>query len=569
MKCRDNLELFVDQFVPHLAPVKRPAFHREMLDILQRSNAMQDVKQDVKKEEGGDDPLGGGDKLLVTATQNSTQNENQLDNEPVLLSQFPEKREATQPAEQSAMQSVTQPATQTAIQSENFNRILFIAPRGFSKSTICSRFYPLWLACYGMKKDIFLVSATISLAKENLRYIRNEIENNETIKAAFGDLKSDKWTEEQVNLSNGVIIRAKGREFQIRGFRPDCIICDDLEDEEVLYSKEQRDKLENWFFRTLIPTLKPDQQLVYIGTKLHQFALIASLEKKKEFLKRSYKALVEGKSIWEEMWSAEKLRDMRDEIGIYAFEAEYQNNPLSLQEQPIKPHYLEGVVVKEDVTLTCLALDPAISERESADYRAISIFGRTDSGMFKEVYTEKGRWSVDEQVEKVIWLFETYHPDRILIEEVAFQKILRSLIVNKARDRGLYLPISTAELGVGKNKRPKDKMTRLLQIVPLFEQRLVEVRSPDLRDELLAFPFGDYDDMVDCCVYSLYWLMQERGGRVMPKKYEMKLPIKTKDSFYVSEPRPGVYVAKIGMPPIRPFITQGRRLINYDKPIIE
>jgi len=126
-------------------------------------------------------------------------------------------------------------------------RELFIAPRGFAKSTICSRFYPLWLACYGKKKDIFLVSATISLAKENLRIIRQELENNEKLIADFGDLKSDKWTEEQLVLRNGTIIRAKGREFQIRGFRPDVILCDDLEDEELVYSKDQREKLESWF----------------------------------------------------------------------------------------------------------------------------------------------------------------------------------------------------------------------------------------------------------------------------------------------------------------------------------
>ena len=151
-------------------------------------------------------------------------------------------------------------------------RSLFIAPRGFAKSTLCSRFFPLWLACYAKKKDIFLISATVALAKENLRTIRNELEGNEKLVEDFGDLHSDKWTEEHLVLSNGVILRGKGQGFQIRGFRPDMIICDDLEDDSVIYSKEQRDKLENWFFRTLLPTLKPDQNLVYIGTKLQGFS---------------------------------------------------------------------------------------------------------------------------------------------------------------------------------------------------------------------------------------------------------------------------------------------------------
>ena len=439
-------------------------------------------------------------------------------------------------------------------------RSLFIAPRGFAKSTICSRFFPLWLAVYGKKKDIFLISATIPLAKENLRTIRNEIEGNDKLLEDFGELHSDKWTEEHLVLANGAIMRAKGQGFQIRGFRPDMIICDDLEDDSVIYSKDQRDKLENWFFRTLLPTLKPDQNLVYIGTKLHQFALISKLQLKPEFKSNLYRALVDGKSIWEDMWPVKELLKRRRDFGEYAFQAEYQNNPLSLTEQPVKPHYLEDIKAEGKKVLRCMSIDPGISEKESADFRAIQVMDKTEDGKFKEVLTIKGRWGINEQIKKVIDLYIKLKPDRVLLEEVAFQKVLRNLIIEKSRERDIYIPITRAELGVGPNKRPKDKMTRLLQVIHLFEQKLVEITNTETIQELLSFPFGDYDDMVDVTVFNLYWLSNWQMGRSMVKRREEKI-IHGKDSFFVHEIRPGVFVAKIGEPPIKPKLN----IINYDK----
>lgn len=443
------------------------------------------------------------------------------------------------------------------------NRLLFIAPRGFAKSTLVSVFFTLWISLYKKNTDVFVVSATISLAKEQLRKIRKELEENQKIMDSFGEQESEKWTEEILMLQNGVNIRAKGRGFQIRGFRPDLIVCDDLEDEEVIYSKEQRDKMELWFFRTLLPSLKPDQNLVYVGTKIHQNSLIVKLKQKDEFESREYKALTDNRSIWEDLWSTEKLEALRRELGTYAFEAEYQNNPLSLQDQPIKPHMLEGVRIRGEPEYSVMAVDPAISEKTSADYRAIACFTRTDEG-FKEVYSERGKWGIEEFVGRILESYNLYRPDRVVIEAVAFQKVLRSILIAAGRKRKLFIPVSEAVLGVGEGKRPRDKMTRLLSVAHLFEQRLVEVKNPELIDELLSFPHGDYDDLTDATVYALMYLINNRQGKLIKTKDTMRIsPAGVKPSYVLTEPRPGVYVVKVDeiMPPIR--IKKG--FINIDK----
>lgn len=461
--------------------------------------------------------------------------------------------------------------------TDDISRLLFIAPRGFAKSTICSIFFPLWLAVHAKKKDIFLVSATISLSRELLRKIRNELENNPYFLYDYGPLKSQKWTEEHLELTNGVTIRAKGRGFQIRGFRPDMIVCDDLEDEEVIYSKDQRDKLEQWFFRTLLPALKPGQNVVYVGTKLHQFSLINKLQQKSEFTTRFYKALhsykKDGKqkyySIWEELWPVHRLLALKRELGTYAFEAEYQNNPLSLEEQPIKPHMIEGVRIDGQVDLTCLALDPAISEKTSADYTALALFERVTDPQgrpvgFREKYSEKGHWGIEETCNRIIKLYEDGKFDRLIIEEVAFQKVVRQVLTRMSREKKVFIPVSEAPLGKGTNKRPRDKFTRLMGVVHLFEQRLVELRSQDIIEESLAFPHGEHDDLVDAMVYSLAWIADRRKGMVKsPAAGTHELGLRTRDSFVVREVRPGVFEARVdGVLPPPP--TQSK-VINYDR----
>ena len=435
-------------------------------------------------------------------------------------------------------------STQPLVQKE---RLLFMAPRGFAKSRICSVYFPIWLALNEYRKDIFIVSATIAIATEQLRIIRTILENNTRLLNDFGDQKSDKWTEDEIHLKNGVIIRAKGKGFQIRGFRPDIIICDDLEDEEEVNSKERREKNENWFYRTLLPALQPKQTLLYVGTNLHQFSLISKLSERPEFLVKKWVALQpDGTSLWEERFPAEVLRQKRAE-NSYAFEAEYQNNPISLQDQPIKPYMLEGVRAPGDPKAICLAIDPAISEKTSADERAFCLFCLTGDNSFRELYSESGRWGIEEQIEHILGIFKRFSTEyphanfRVVVESVAFQKVFKYSLTKEAQKRGMWLPVIEAELGVGKDRRPKDKFTRLMQVVHLFEQGLVEVRNPNLKSQLLAFPHADHDDLVDATVFALYWLMKSSGEFSQKKVVDIQR-IKSKRSFYMKEAKPGVFI---------------------------
>ena len=63
-----------------------------------------------------------------------------------------------------------------------------VAPRGHAKSTCAALAYPLWCACTGHRKNVVIITHEASLARQFVQDIRTELETNERIIAAHGEL---------------------------------------------------------------------------------------------------------------------------------------------------------------------------------------------------------------------------------------------------------------------------------------------------------------------------------------------------------------------------------------------
>lgn len=385
-------------------------------------------------------------------------------------------------------------------------RVAIAAPRSFAKSTIFSVIYPLWAILFEKKKNIILVSATGSLAEVMLRRIKKELEENEKIIEDFGNVQSTKWTESNIILKNGAELQAKGAGYQIRGFRPDAIICDDLENDEAVRSAEQREKLEDWFWSSLVNTLEPEQQLLIVGTLLHSQSFLKKLIETppRRWQVRLFKAIKEdGTPLWEEKWPLEALEERRQEIGEKRFQKEFMNNPLANADTVFKPEWIDPYIVRTypDVKEMDIytAIDPAISKKDLADYTAIITVGLDRKT--KEIYVlevKAGKWSVYETVDEIQKTFEKWNPRSMVVEEVQYQAALRQVVIKETREKGLYLPIRQI-------KADGDKIRRASNVSHLLEQGLVHllVHQDALREQLINFPEADHDDLVDALVYAL------------------------------------------------------------------
>ncbi len=104
--------------------------------------------------------------------------------------------------------------------------------------------------------------------------IKTELEENTVLKEDFGELEGKVWKSSVILLSNSVKIEAIGSGKKIRGrrhkqWRPDLIVCDDLENDENVNTPEQRKKLRDWFYKAVSKAGDTYTDIVYIGTLLH------------------------------------------------------------------------------------------------------------------------------------------------------------------------------------------------------------------------------------------------------------------------------------------------------------
>jgi len=380
---------------------------------------------------------------------------------------------------------------------------------------ICSVFYPCWLATYQKAKDICIISASEQLAIELLRKIRTTIESNPRFNDLYGDLKSSKWTETMLILSNGVTIRAKGAGGQIRGFRPDVLILDDIETDESVCSEDQRKKLRDWLFKACLNTLLPDGQFIIIGTIIHYLSVLNDLlETPNGWIKRrltAYKDGVEkeGNELWEESRPHSWLQARKKEIGSHAFASEFMNNPLADMTNPIKQEHLRFWTELPKQYSSVIAVDPAYSEDEKADFKVASLIGIDQNLNRYLINYTRTHAPLGEFIDAILnmYLQNKGQITGIGVPTGGTEKMFYTSLLKRAEERKVYAPFieltNTFITSGGQKVREKTKrITACLQ--PLFEQGkyYIHANHYEVRDELLTIGSSRNDDLVDTLAYA-------------------------------------------------------------------
>ncbi|MBF1042295.1 MAG: phage terminase large subunit [Candidatus Nanosynbacter sp.] len=421
------------------------------------------------------------------------------------------------------------------ISDKNNRRIGVIAPRGHAKSTTVDMTYPLWAGCFEQEEFIVIISDTYTQAAEFINALKDEFENNPKIKWLFGDMKGDDWQDGEFVLSNGIKYAAKGSGMKIRGIRhrhtrPTLMIFDDIENDENIKSAEQRQKLYHWFTKAAIPALARGGRAVIIGTILHFDSLVNKVMKQQDVFKswqtRVFYAITteeDGteRALWPEHRSLEKLRAMRDDpgdqdfIGSITFAQEYQHKPFSEEDAIIQPDWIKEcepsqVPDKHARLARVLTIDPAASERQTADFTAMIVADLyTDGNVYIRAIRNQ-RTSPSVTADTIRELDEIYKPQVIGIEKGALGLVFRDLLEG--------LPVIGLE-------PDKDKVRRLLAVSRFFEAgRVYTVKNIQngqaFREQLIEFPKGTHDDMVDAAAYAVRLLFVEGANQVSSKDFQ-------------------------------------------------
>lgn len=407
-------------------------------------------------------------------------------------------------------------------------RLVLASPRGFAKSTIVSVIYPIWLALWKGAKDIVIISASETLAVDWLRKIKFELANNALVREYFGEQQSDKWSENHIILRNGVNIRARGAGGQIRGFRPDVIICDDLETDDSVRSEEQRRQLKEWLFKACLNTLVPEGQFCIVGTIIHPLSVLADLlALDNGWNKKKYQAYKEGiqekgHELWPELWNHDKLQSRKKEIGSFAFSSEFMNSPISDETAPIKEGQIRTWTQLPRQYNAVIAVDPAYSEDDTADYKTACLILCDSFGNRYLAHYIRTHSKIGEFQDAVInmWLSNRSEVTAIGIPNAGVEKGFFESFMRKATDRKLYPPVmelKNAFVQSGTGISIRNKTARVIAALqPLFEQGKYYIGQDMLeaRDELMSIGVSKHDDLVDCMTYAEN-LIQPYYGQTM------------------------------------------------------
>ena len=422
--------------------------------------------------------------------------------------------------------------------TSNSKLVAIAAPRHHAKSTAVTHAYTLASVLFRESRYVLLVSDTVTQASQFLGDIKKELLNNDDLRSLFSVASFPKDTEDDliVEMEDGHTFRiqAKGSEQKLRGLkwanlRPDLIIGDDLENDEIVMNKDRRHKFKRWFYGALIPCISSTGKIRIVGTILHLDSLLENLmpgsqlstarhmrvrlliqEDLKEYTTvvtpwRSvkYRAHTDDMKtlLWPEMKSAEDFRLMKEDYTRQGLADVYSQEMLNIPLDETDTFFKrpDFIAMRPDDhkknMLYYAACDLAVSQRQRADYCAFVVGGMDEDGKLYCKHVVRERLDAMQIVDTILMLQKIYKPVLFGLETGMIQKSIGPYLNEEMLKRGEF--INTVLL-----KPSGDKLTRARSIQARMRSGACKFdKEADwystFEDELMRFPRDRYDDQVD------------------------------------------------------------------------
>lgn len=421
--------------------------------------------------------------------------------------------------------------------------VAIAAPRGHAKTTGITVSYGLATLLFRQRKFMVLVSDTEAQATMFLGFFKEHLQDNTNLIELFGIKRNaegkvvfikDTETDIIVEMEDGHKFRviAKGAEQKLRGLiwngsRPDIILCDDMENDELVMNKDRREKMRRWFYSALLPCRSISGVVRVVGTILHMDSLLERLMpkpwgkgSKQEPLKLSSDKLIGGwRSVkyrahtddfsgilWPTRWTREKLEGEREGYIAQgmpdAYSQEYLNIPLDESVAYFKRHDFQEMSEeqRENILNIYITADLAISESERADYSVFIVAGVDEKKRIYVLDVIRERLDGRQIVDMLIDLQRAYNPIMVGIEEMQVSKAIGPFLREEMQATGVYLNIDKLKHG-GKDKimRTRSIQARCRAHTVYFDKEADWYQT--FEDECTRFPRDSHDDQVDAFAY--------------------------------------------------------------------
>jgi len=235
------------------------------------------------------------------------------------------------------------------------------------------------------------------------------------------------WAIGNITLTNGNQILERSVGSQIRGLHPQEIIIDDPLKE---FSMTGIQKVTDWFYGDMIPTLHHTASLRVIGTPFSYTDIYQQLAENPAYTVNTYPCLnALNEPLWPDRWNYEALMARKAEVGSLMFTREYMCVPISTGTSLFNPEHLDNAKNKDLVLKPLkregykyfIGVDPAIST--DGDYNVITVLEMDENENKSIVYIDRAKnVQFRENIQKVKLLNQVFRPEVILFETNTFAK---------------------------------------------------------------------------------------------------------------------------------------------------
>jgi predicted phage terminase large subunit-like protein len=420
-------------------------------------------------------------------------------------------------------------------------RIMIFVPPRFGKSELVSRRFPAWLL--GRKPDTRIMGCSYSsgLATMFSRDVQRIMETN-TYNEIFPDsvlpgteqakLLPDHNKYKRTNTYFEVVghsgyLVSVGVGGSITGMGADLLVIDDpVKNEEEALSETYREKVFGWYNSTAYTRLEKGANVIICQTRWHKEDLSGKLISEMEFggdtweiinlpaiateIRSIHDPRKTGEPLWPNKYDLDRMDKIKKQVGSRVWSSLYQQNPIIEGGNIIKENWIQYYTVLPfditnwrecylvqswDLTFKSTGKSWVVGvtmAKKGADYYLISMYRK------KADFAQTLK-AIPEMAER----FPTCKA--VLVEEKANGSAIISMLKKKVAN---LIPI---QANVSKDER-------LHAVAPVFEAGNFHLPAnypgnKEIVDELVSFPNGGTDDIVDAISQAILRFMEMKGLR--------------------------------------------------------
>lgn len=368
---------------------------------------------------------------------------------------------------------------------------------------------------------IVLIKNNATMARAKLKEIEQEYKSNPLLSANVKEERecsSDVFSIDVYDQKGDVInvrIEAYGKGASIRGLanidrRPKITIIDDPQDIEDAKSETVTESDWGWFLSDVM-FLGKDTRIFLIGNNLGERCIIERVFANAEnlnFQTQKLPCMINEQSTWEAMFSFEDIQKQKEAYNkmgeIEIWYREKMCEAIAPERQTFKRedfrYYTPDMRMR--IASECniyIRTDLAISQKQDADFSVILVCGIDDRNNWFVLDTAYGRYDPTQFINTLFTMVVRWRPLNVGLEKVQYQAAMEHLVTQEMSKRNAFFNII-------EQKADKQKELRIKSIQPRFKAHTIWFPDSadwitELESELLLFPKGLHDDLVDTLAY--------------------------------------------------------------------